>query len=138
MSHGTCLCSFFRDPRVCLRFPSACGLGTSVASAFPFFFHVSLTALLFSRIHFFCSSNPVTLVADLTSHVLGVSMTHGSDEKSLFSLIWPFQGGGGRGGGGVRARARTRRGDGGDSDISKLACWKYCVSNNNLVQHINP
>lgn len=94
MSHGTCLCSFFRDPRVCLRFPSACGLGTSVASAFPFFFHVSLTALLFSRIHFFCSSNPVTPVADLTSHVLGVSMTHGSDEKSLFSLIWPFQGGG--------------------------------------------
>lgn len=107
MSHGTCLCSFFQDPRVCLRFPSACGLGTSVASAFPFFFHVSLTALLFSRIHFFCSSNPVTLVADLTSHVLGVSMTHGSDEKSLFSLIWPFQGGGG-GEVGVCARARAR------------------------------
>jgi len=95
-----------------------------VASAFLFVFHVALTALSFSRIHFFYSL--VALVADLTSHVLSGSMTHGSDEKSLFSLIRPSRGRGGW------------KGDGGDSDISKLACWKYCVSYDNLVKHINP
>lgn len=94
-SHATCPCSFFQEAQVCLHFPFSCGLGAVVASAFLFFFHVALTVLSFSRIHFFYSPNRVTLVADLTRHVLNVIMTHNSDEKYLLSPILPSPGRGG-------------------------------------------